>query len=183
MRAKDGRPRLPSEGRTTMKRFAIILLLMGGTTAAQMPSARMPECSLHMLKGTYVVSYQGWMYLPEGGGYPAMQVPGVIMGVRSIGAAGVITGNATVILPFGKAVYETTEGSFAAVNPDCTGTLIRYGRVRGSSDPPSREVDRFVYLRETGELLVIKDELEWGTIPMVLGSWKRMSNMPDQAQW
>ena len=166
-----------------MKRFAIILLLMGGTTAAQMPSARMPECSLHMLKGTYVVSYQGWMYFPEGGGYPAMQVPGVIMGVRSIGAAGVITGNATVILPFGKAVYETTEGSFAAVNPDCTGTLIRYGRVRGSSDPPSREVDRFVYLRETGELLVIKDELEWGTIPMVLGSWKRMSNMPDQAQW
>ena len=166
-----------------MKRLALVLLLVGGTAAAQMPTVRMPECNLRMLQGTYAISYQGWLYFPAGGGYPEMQVPGVILGVRSIASTGVITGDATVILPFGKAVYETTEGSFAAVNPDCTGTLTRFGRVKGSSDPPSKEVDRFVFLRETGELVVIKEELEWGTIPMVLGSWKRMSNVPDQAQW
>ena len=166
-----------------MKRFAILLLLLGGTAAAQVPSARPQDCSLYMIQGTYVVSYQGWMYLPAGGGYPEMQIPGVILGVRSIRSNGTITGDATVILPFGKAVYETTEGSFATVNADCTGTLTRYSRVKGSLDPPSKEVDRFVCLRETGELVVIKEELEWGTIPMVLGSWKRMSSTPDRAQW
>lgn len=166
-----------------MKRLALVLLLVGGTAAAQMPSYRLPECSLQKLQGTYVVTYQGWIYSPAGGGYPEMQFPGVILGVRSISATGVITGDATVIFPFGKAVYETTEGSFARINPDCTGTLTRFGRVKGSSDPPSKEVDRFVYLRDTGELVVIKEELEGGMIPMALGSWKRMDIWPNQAQW
>ena len=166
-----------------MKRLALVLLLLGGTAVAQSPGTRLQDCSLYMLQGTYVVSYQGWMYFPAGGGYPEMQVPGVILGVRSIRSNGVITGDATVILPFGKAVYETADGSFATINPDCTGTLTRFSRVKGSSDPPSKEVDRFVYLRETEELVVIKEELEWGTIPMVLGSWKLMSHTPDRAQW
>ncbi len=166
-----------------MKRLALVLLLVGGTSTAQNTNSHLPDCSLYMIQGTYAVSYQGWLYFPAGGGYPEMQVPGAILGVRSIRSNGVITGDATVILPFGKAVYETTEGSLATINPDCTGTLTRYGRVKGSSDPPSREVDRFVYLRESDELVVIKEELEGGTIPMVLGSWKRMSHTPDRAQW
>jgi hypothetical protein len=166
-----------------MKRLALVLLLVGGTAAAQMPGSNTPNCSLRLLRGTYVVSYQGWLYFPAGDGYPEMQVPGVILGVRSISGTGAITGDATVILPFGKSVYETTEGSLATINEDCTGTLTRFSRVKGSSDPPSKEVDRFVFLRDTGELVVIKEELEWGTIPMVLGSWKRMASLPDQAQW
>jgi len=166
-----------------MKHLALVLLLLGGTAAAQVPSARMPHCSLPMLQGTYVVTYQGWMYFPAGGGYPEMQVPGVIMGVRSISSTGVITGNATVILPFGNAVYETAAGSFVEVKADCTGTMTRFSRVKGSSDTPSKEIDRFVFLRETGEFVVVKDQLEGGTIPMALGSWRRMANVPNQAEW
>ena len=166
-----------------MKRFALVLLLFGASSGAQMVTPRMSECDTRMLQGTYVASYQGWMYFPAGGGYPEMTVPGVIMGIRSISETGVVTGDASVYLPFGAGVYETAPGSFVTVNSDCTGTITRFSRPKGSSITPSKEIDRFVFLRETGELVVVKDQLEGGTIPMVLGSWKRMSHTPDRAQW
>ena len=164
-----------------MKRLAIVLLLVAGTAAAQMPATRMPECSLRMIQGTYVIAYQGWVASPP----PSEAAPffGVIMGVLSVDSGGAITGNATMLSPFGKSLYEMTVGSLVEVNADCTGTMTLYSKVQGSSDPPGKEIDRFVYLRQTGEFVVVMDTLEWGYIPMSLGSWKRMSNFPGDAEW
>jgi len=164
-----------------MKRLAVVLLLAAGTAVAQAPASHAPECTLHHARGTYVVTYQGWVASPP----PSTTAPffGVIMGVFSVNEAGAITGNATMNSPFGKSVYEMTEGSLLEINPDCTGTMTLYSRVIGTTDPPGKEIDRFVYLRETGEFVVMMDTLEWGYIPMSLGSWKKMWNWPGLAQW
>lgn len=165
-----------------MRRLALILLLAGGTAAAQMPGFRMPGCETKMLRGTYVIAYQGWLAIPVPASSP-VTLPGVIMGVLSVGTDGAVTGNATVITPSGKAVYEMTAGSVVEVLPDCTGKMTLYSRVKGSTDPPGMEIDRFVYLRDTGDFVVLIDELEWGIVPISLGTWKRLDIWPNQAQW
>lgn len=165
-----------------MKRLVLTLLLVGGTAAAQLPTYHQPACELKMVKGTYVATYLGWLAVPIPDAAPAT-IPGVIMGVLSVSPTGGITGNVTVITPSGKTVYESTEGSLVEIAPDCTGTMTIYSRTKGSTDPPAREIDRFVYLRETGEFVVLIDELEWGIVPISLGSWKRLDSWPNQATW
>ena len=165
-----------------MGRSAIIALFVCTTAAAQTPASRLPECSLPNLVGTYAVTYQGWLAVPVPNA-PPTQIPGAIMGVQSISSTGAITGNVTAIFPSGKAVHELTPGSVVAVKPDCTGTLTLLPRKKGTSDTPLKETHRFVYLRESGELVTIMDEREGGVIPMMLGSWKRMASWPNAADW
>jgi len=164
-----------------MKRLALILLLTGGTAAAQ-NTPRLPQCNLQNLPGAYAVTYQGWLAVPLPGSAP-LQMPGVIMGVLTISPTGAVTGNATVITPSGKSVWEMTPGSFVDIGRDCTGTMTLYSRLKGSSDVPSKEIDRFALVRGSGELVVIMEELDWGAIPMCLGSWKRLTSWPNEAEW
>lgn len=49
--------------------------------------------------------------------------------------------------------------------------------------PFSGAITGFGHLRQTGEFVVVMDTLERGCIPMSLRSWKRMSNLPCQADW
>jgi len=165
-----------------MGRPAILALFMCTAVAAQTPAPRLSECKLSSLSGTYAVTYHGWLAVPVPNAAPT-QVPGAIMGVQSISSTGAITGNVTAIFPSGKAVHELTPGSVVAVKPDCTGTMTLLPRKKGSSDTPSKETHRFVYLRESGEFVTIMDEREGGGVPMMLGSWKRMASWPNEAEW
>ena len=165
-----------------MRRFLIVLFLVGGTATAQMPAPYLPECSLATVTGTYAVAYQGWVLVPIAGGSP-LQIPGAIAGVVSIDTTGTVAGNVTVIFPSGKAIHEMAPGSAATINADCTGSMTIHPRNKGTSDTPTTEVHRFVYLRDKGELVVIMDQLQGGMVPMILGSWKRMTIRPNAADW
>ena len=167
-----------------MKRFTFLLLpvFLAGTALSQSPNAALSRCDAFHLQGTYAATYLGWLAfaMPDGS---SLQVSGVIMGVLSVGPTGVLTGNVTVSTQMGKAVWETMEGSTVAINADCTGTITTYSRVKGTSDPAQKEIDRFVMIRDAGELVVMIDDLGPGVIPMCLGSWKKIASWPDRAEW
>ena len=167
-----------------MKRLTLLLLLVAGTAAAQKTTANYLPCRVHHIQGTYVVAYQGWMLNPAT--TPPFQFPLAITGVLSFGAGGEVSGTVTAIMPSGKVTNEVLPGSVVDIKPDCTGTGTFSCRRKGSTDPPTNETHRFVYLHETGEFQVIMEDLERGgghIIPMVLGSWKLMASWPGAADW
>ncbi len=157
-----------------MLRLALALALTAGVAAAQ-------ECNIQMMQGTYVVTYEGWLAVPTGGAVPAM-LPGVIMGVLSING-GTISGTATVIAGGDKAEYEAAPGGTVNMKSDCTGTMTLKMKVKGSTAPASTEIDRFVFLREDREIRVMIDTLGIPAVPMVLGTWKRISPVANMATW
>lgn len=167
-----------------MKRFVLLLLLAAGTAAAQKPTPNLSECRLSHVQGTYVAAYQGWMLNPTS--TPPMQFPVAIMGVLSFGPSGAVSGAVTAIYPSGKVTNEVLPGSVVDIKPDCTGTGTFSCRRKGSADPPTNEIHRFVYLRETGEFQVIMEDVERGGahfVPMILGSWKLMAKGTNEAEW
>ena len=167
-----------------MKRFTLLLLLMAGTAAAQKPTPNFKECKINQIQGTYVAAYQGWMLNPAP--TPPMQFPAAIMGVLSFSSSGEVSGTVTAIFPSGKVTNEVLAGSVVDIKPDCTGTGTFSCRRKGSTDTPTNEIHRFVYLRDTGEFQVIMEDLERGgvhIVPMVLGSWKLMARQSNEAEW
>lgn len=167
-----------------MRRFTLLLLLVAGTAAAQMPTPVFTDCKVNQLQGTYVVSYQGWMLNPAP--TPPVQFPAAIMGVLSVSSNGEVSGAVTVTVPSGRVTNEVLAGSVVEIEPDCTGTATFSCRRKGSTDTPTNEIHRFVYLRDTGEFRVIMEDLERGgfhIVPMVLGSWRLMARTPGEAEW
>ena len=169
-----------------MKRFAIVLLLVGGTAAAQMSTPNLPQCNISHVQGTYVATYQGWVAVPVPNAAP-MLYPGAMMGVLSIGSTGAFTGTFTAILPIsGKTTNEVMPGGVVDIKPDCTGTVRFSIRGKGTSEAPTNEIHRLVYLRERGEFMVIMEVMERGGvqfIPMFRGSWKQLAKWPNEAEW
>jgi hypothetical protein len=162
-----------------MKRLMLLLLALCPVLAAQ------TQCLVDNVRGTYAVSYNGWALIPQQGSPLPLTVPGVILGVVSIGNDGTLTGGETVIIAGQAKEYEIT-GS-VAINVDCTGTMRILTKVKGSSDKPATVIERFVALRAGSQDLEIHTTIlnspDATVGAMALGVWKRATLVPGSASW
>ncbi len=164
-----------------MKRLLIPVLALCGVLAAQ------PQCTIGTVRGTYAVSYaSGWALMPQQGSALPLALPGVILGVVSIGYDGTLSGGETVIIA-GQAKEYDINGK-VEINSDCTGTLRILTKEKGVSAGPAMPVlERFVAVAGQGQ----EFELQTIIMPMPaspvgamsVGTWKRMTAAPGTAGW
>jgi hypothetical protein len=162
-----------------MKRLTLLILALCPILAAQ------PQCTAGRVSGTYVVSYDGWALMPQQGSPLPLTVPGVILGVVSIGYDGTLSGGETVIIAGQTVEYEIAGGS-VAINSDCTGTMRILVKAKGSSDVPMPITERFAVLMAGQDIEIRTTVLNSPTAAvgaMALGVWKRMSPVPGSASW
>jgi hypothetical protein len=160
-----------------MKRLMLLTLALCPVLAAQQ------NCTLAQIRGTYAVFYDGWALFPQQGSPLPLTVPGVIMGVISIGYDGKLSGAETVIVAGQAVEYEITGGS-VELNSDCTGTMRSLARVRGSGQEPAPIIERFVALVDKDEIrTTVLNSPDAAVGAMGLGTWKRMSPTPNSASW
>jgi len=156
-----------------MIRFVLALALIGFTAMAQ-------NCNLMMLTGTYAVSYQGTVLIPQQDGTTST-LPGLILGVFSINRDGTFNGGATVNIGGQNAEYAGT--GTIDLGRGCVGTITMNMGVKGAGGPLSQEVDRFVFVPTENELHVMQYSFSMPIGAVVLGTWKRISPLPNAAVW
>ena len=161
-----------------MKRLLLLIPLLALVAAAQ--GYNPMSCSLYSIAGTYAVSYAGELTMAQGAS--SFTFWGTILGVLSIDYGGNLSGAAAL----GGGGYPVTDytitGGTVEIKPDCTGT-IRIKSKSNAGGPEENEVDRFVYVPDDKTLLVTIVDLGSGFTVAVNGTWKRISSMPNAANW
>ena len=157
-----------------MKRFILLVLVLSAAAAAQ------PTCGPESIRGTYAISYLGWVSFTPPGGAP-VTMPGTIFGVLSIGSDGKISGVGAVA-GLGPVTDYDVWGT-AEIKSDCTGTMRMRVKPKGGPDKGEVEIDRFVFLPEERMILTTIVDMGPGMYPALLGTWKRISPVPNVANW
>jgi hypothetical protein len=162
---------LPSQ-EVAMKRIVLLVLVFCCSALAQ--------CTTDSVAGTYAVSYIGWvtMVMPD---LSMETASGGIVGIISVKSDGTVAGKASVA-GFGPVTDYAVAGT-VEIKSNCTGTIRLTGQSAAGGGPPMLEVDRFVLLPPGNELLVIITDMGPGVYPAVIGTWKRMSFLPNFAAW
>jgi hypothetical protein len=156
-----------------MKRFILLIPLLCAIAAAQ------PTCGLGSVVGTYAVSYIGWVTIALPG-TPPMTISGTIVGVVSIDWNGKLSGGGAVSGLGPVADYDIP--GTVEIKSDCTGTLRMKPKPR-SGGPVGTEIDRFVFSPDDKTLIVTIVDLGPGIYPAMVGTWKRISPVPNSANW
>lgn len=149
-----------------MKRLILLIFATSAVIMAQ------PECSLQTLRGTYAVSYGGFVTTASGSAYVT------ILGIVSIdpSQSPTVSGGIT-FTGFGPVALFLPASGSVQVNSDCTGTLTL-----GNPSAGNAEVDQFLYDRDTKSLVVTAVRISLGNVA-ALGTWKQMSPVPRAAVW
>jgi hypothetical protein len=160
-----------------MTRIMLLILALCPLALAQQ------QCSIFSARGTYAVSYDGWALIPQPGAPFPLTLPGVILGVVSIGFNGTVSGAETVIIA-GQVVEHEIVGGSLDLKEDCTGTMRSLVKVKGVAAPPTEISERVIVLPHENE---IRTTVVGSTNPLAgamgLGIWKRMSPVPNSAKW
>ncbi len=154
-----------------MKRAILVMLLLCGVAAAQ------SVCGIETVRGTYAASYLGWLTFAG----TTTPMPGVIFGVMSIDWNGTLSGTAAVG-GMGPVTDYVVSGT-VTVNPDCTGTMTMSVKPKTGTGPPETEVDRFIVFPQDKEIRVVMWDIGPAAYPAILGTWKRISPVPNAASW
>ncbi len=155
-----------------MKRLILLVLVLSAVAAAQ------PTCGPESIRGTYAVSYLGWLTITQPGAAP-VTMSGTILGVLSIGSDGKLSGVAAVA-GLGPVTDYDTWGT-VEIKSDCTGTMRLKFKHKGGSE--ATEIDRFIFLVEEKTILTTVVDMGPGLYPAMLGTWKRISPVPNAANW
>jgi len=139
-----------------MKRLILLIPLLSAAAAAQV------TCTLASLKGTYAVSYMGWLSVVEGS--TTTTYPGTILGVISIGWDGKLSGG-DAVAGFGPVVDYDIAGT-VELKSDCTGTLHIKSQPRTGGQSET-EVHRFVYNESKKTMYVAMVDLGPGVYPAI----------------
>lgn len=158
----------------------ILLVSVGAAWAQTGNSSGIPTDNwIGYLTGTYLISYQGSVLIPTGSGLPA-ELPGVMLGIISIDSKGNLSGSVTVI---GTQVEEFDIAGEVTLSGCCAGTvhLAPTSRLTGIVES---KYERFVFLYKEKELRTIMvDAGVPGVTPLILGTWKQMSPVPNAATY
>jgi len=157
-----------------MKRFILLVLVLCAVAAAQ------PTCGPESIRGTYAVSYLGWMTIAQPGAAP-VTMSGTILGVLSIGSDGKLSG-VTAVAGLGPVMDYDTWGT-VEIKSDCTGTVRMKYKVKGSTGREESEIDRFIFLPEERVILATVVDMGPGVYPAMLGTWKRIAPYPNAVNW
>jgi hypothetical protein len=158
-----------------MKRLIVLILMLSAVAAAQV------TCTLDWIRGTYAVSYIGWVSLAQPGG-TMVTLPGTIVGVISIGNGGGMSGGGTVsVAGMGPTADYDIFGT-AAINSDCTGTLKMKPKPRAGG-PAGTQTDRFVFNPVDRSLVTTTVDMGPVYYPTLVGTWRQVSAVPDTAAW
>jgi len=162
-----------------MRRIIFVFsMILGLSAIAAAQGTSICQGGIASLRGTYLVSYEGWLTIPDPTNpyaAPALY-PGAILGVMSIETNGKLSGTVTVAVFNEVAEYEN-EGT-VTLNDDCTGELKYYGKIKGSPSGTQGmlEIHKFIAVDNGAdlELHVIMKSVP-GVVPVVLGKWKRIA--------
>jgi hypothetical protein len=158
-----------------MKRLIVLILMLSAVAAAQV------TCTLDWIRGTYAVSYIGWVSLAQPGG-TMVTLPGTIVGVISIGNGGGLSGGGTVsVAGMGPTADYDIFGT-AAINSDCTGTLKMKPKPRAGG-PAGTQTDRFVFNPVDRSLVTTTVDMGPVYYPTLVGTWKQVSAVPNTVAW
>ncbi len=149
-----------------MKRLLLTIFAACAVAMAQ------SECSLHTLRGTYIVSYSGIVTAQAG------SVFSTLLGVISIDPARSphISGGVT-FTGFGPTPLFIPAAGTVQVNADCTGTIRL-----GNPGTGETEVDQFIYDQDNKTIHATVITVAIGNIAS-LGTWKKISPTPGVATW
>jgi hypothetical protein len=139
-----------------------------------------PRCSIMDLKGTYAVSYSGWVGAAVPGAPPPVYA--TIFGVVSIEYDGTISGGVTMTVAGVGATDYVVPGTVTP-NDDCTGKLNLTPYPMGNPKAAGAETDRFVFDGATKTILLTIVSNANGIASAALGSWKQISPQPNAATW
>jgi hypothetical protein len=130
------------------------------------------RCTPYMLRGTYIVSYSGFITTASASAYVTL------FGVVSIDPSQdqSITGAVTVTGLGPTPMFIPTSGK-ALLNPDCTGTL----NVGAAGGPPT-EIDQFVYDINSATIFATTLSIQAGNVAS-LGTLKKISPVPHEVTW
>ena len=157
-----------------MKRLMLLIPMALAAAMAQ------PRCSIMDLKGTYAVSYSGWVGVAMAGAPPPVYA--TIFGVVSIGYDSSINGGATLTVAGVGATDYVVPGT-VTLNDDCTGKLNLTPYPKGNPKAAGNETDRFVFDMNTKTIMLTIVANANGVASASLGSWKQISPQPNAASW
>ena len=155
-----------------MKRLILLIPVLCAVAAAQV------NCNMSALAGTYAVSYIGWVTMVQG--TSSMTFPGTIVGVISIGHDGKLSGGGAVA-GFGPVTDYDISGT-VELGSDCTGTLRMKSKPRAGGTAEA-EVDRFVFIPDDKMLFATIVDMGPAVYPAVIGTWKRITPVPNASNW
>ena len=166
-----------------MKQIVLVLamiLAFSVIAAAQMQ----PACSIGSIQGTYLVSYQGLLTIPDPTNPYATPTlfPGVILGVMSIGPNGNISGTSTLAGLSEVAEYESI--GTLTLNAGCTGVMRFTNRNKKTGYTDSEE-DKFIVVAKDSdrEIQAITTNVGAGIVPVMLAKWTRIAYASNAIVW
>ena len=150
--------------------------------AVQETSRRSDRCSIHSVRGTYSMAYQGTVYQDDGAG-GLKPVPAVFLGKMSIDPAdGTIQGGGTVSVG-GQIVRVTFVDSFVEVESDCTAAATYYLLREGLPGPvPVALREEWVLLEGGSRVRAIVTQFPFGP-EVSLGTFDRVSWAVREIDW
>ncbi len=168
-----------------MRQTALVLSMILAFSAMAVAQG-VPSCqnSIPSIQGTYLVSYQGWLTIPDPSNPYATPTlfPGVILGVMTIDANGNLSGTTTLGGLSEVAEYEST--GTLTLNADCTG-VMKYTNKNKKTGYTDSEQDKFFVLFNGNdrEIQAIATDIGVGIVPVLLGKWTRIANKANAVVW
>jgi hypothetical protein len=128
-------------------------------------------CSLDMISGTWVGTYNGVVLVPD----VPMPVASAIQTMGYINPGGVLSGKFTTSMG-GDVAASTYAGSIVEVKPDCTGTWKWTIKGDNGADLPGEGVESFIILNEGKEIWTLTTKGVMG-VPIGLGRYRQISRV------
>jgi hypothetical protein len=138
-----------------------------------------PQCTPDMVHGVYAATYEGMFLLPVQGQTQPVAAPYSGIFAMTFGYGGRGTGNATMSMAGTILDFVFTDAAIT-VNADCTATVNWKGAPKGMAI--GNGTDKFVVLNYGDEMISVQTQ-NTGGAPIIIGKYKRISNVPVAPNW
>jgi len=166
-----------------MKRIVFLSFMILGLSAIAAAQVQLTcQSGVETIRGTYLVSSEGWLTIPGAGYVTPTLFPGAILGVMSIDSNGNLSGSATVAGLSDVAEYES-KGT-VTLKADCTG-VMKFKNISKKTGYGSDEEDKFIVVANGNDLEIhaITTNIGPGIVPVMLVKWKRIAYKSNAAVW
>lgn len=140
------------------------------------------SCGNYSLRGTWIYSYQGTVLTTPAGATQPVPVPAALQGVGWSDGQGKWGGGFT--MSFGGEIMDLEFADMSTqVNADCSGTVTWSVKVKGTSSVlPGQGVEKILVAPDGSEVRSILVKGVMGK-PIILGTWKRISQLAVPMSW
>ena len=168
-----------------MKRTLLIFAAILAFSALAMAQSPLTcQAGIEPIVGTYLVSSQGYLTMPDPNNPYATPVlfPGAILGVMSIDSNGKLSGTSTVAGLSDVAEYESN--GTVTLKADCTGVL-KFTNTNKKTKYADNEEDKFIVVISGYDVEIhsVMVNVNNGIVPVLISNWKRIAYKTNAAIW